>query len=274
MLTAGIIKAAPILNLISGRNEISTKMSMIQKHKFKGLAGVVALLLVTIYQPLLSQESSVQLFLDISNHAEEKYGPDMVLISGEKYHYPYRAALGNPFLTPSGTDDASVQVNGVVYENQNVKYDIYNQLIVLEFNDMAGASRSIILRAEILDQFILDDRLFKKYPHEGSVERFGQVIFEGEISCFYFWKKRYSVDSKVGQNQYSFSDPIRQSYLIRDGQVILYKGKKSFLNCFPAQERVQIKAFIKKNRIRIRKESDSGMTLLLETINQIHQDEN
>ena len=247
---------------------------MIQKHKLSGIAGSMVLLLVIIYQPLLSQEASVQSILEISDHAEEKYGPDMVLISGEKYHFPYRAALGSPFLNPSGTDDASVQVNGVVYENQDVKYDIYNQLIVLEFNDMTGASRSIILRDEILDLFILDDRLFKKYPQESSVEKFGQVIYEGEISCFYFWKKRYSVDSKVGQNQYSFSDPIRQSYLIRNAQVIPYKGKRSFLKDFPASERVQIKAFMKKNRIRIRKESDTDMRLLLESINQIRQDEN
>ncbi len=248
-------------------------MSRIQKHKFRCIAGGVAFLFVIICQPLLPQEASVQSFLEISDHADEKYGPDMVLISGEKYHYPYRAALGNPFLTPSGTDDATVQVNGVVYENQDVKYDIYNQLIVLEFNDMNGASRSIILRNEILDQFILEDKLFKKYPQKSNAEKFGQVIYEGEISCFYFWKKRYSVDSKVGQNQYSFSDPIRQSYLMMDGQVIPYKGKRSFLNCFPAQERVQIKAFMKKNLIRIRKESDTDMRLLLENINQIHQDE-
>lgn len=249
-------------------------ISLMPKHKVKGIAISLTLLLVTIYQPLLSQEASIESLLEISDHAEEKYGPDMVLINGEKYHYPYRAALGNPFLTSSGTDNASVLVNGVVYENQHLKYDIYNQLIVLEFNDMTGALRSIILRNEILDQFILDDRLFKKIPHEGSAERFGQVIYEGEISCFYFWKKRYSVDSKVGQNQYSFSDPIRQSYLMTDGQVILYKGKRSFLNCIPAQERVQIKAFMKKNRIRIRKESDTDMRLFLENINQIRQDEN
>lgn len=249
-------------------------MSMIQKHKLSGIAGSVVLLLVIIYQPLLSQEASVQLFLEISDHAEEKYGPDMVLISGEKYHYPYRAALGSPFLNPSGTDDASIQVRGVVYENQHVKYDIYNQLIILEFNDMTGALRSIILRPEILDLFILGDILFKKYPQESGVERFGQVIYEGEISCFYFWKKRYSVDSKVGQNQFSFSDPLRQSYLIRNGQVIQYKGKRSFLSCFPAKERVQIKAFMKKNRVSIRKAGDEAMRLLLENINQIHQDEN
>ena len=249
-------------------------MSMIQKHKFSGIVGSVVLLLVTIYQPLLSQETSDWSILEISDHAEEKYGPDMVLFSGEKYHYPYRAALGVPFLNTSRTDNASVQVNGVVYENQDLKYDIYNQLIVLEFNDMNGALNSIILRNEILDQFILDDRLFKKFPKEGSAERFGQVIYEGEISCFYFWKKRYSVDSKVGQNQYSFSDPIRQSYLMTDGKVILYKGKRSFLNCIPAQERVQIKAFMKKNRIRIRKESDTDMRVFLKNINQIRQDEN
>lgn len=246
---------------------------MIQKHKLSGIAGSMLLLLVFIYQPLLSQEASVQSILEISDHAEEKYGPDMVLTSGEKYHYPYRAALGNPFLIPGGTADASVQLNGVVYENQDVKYDIYNQLVVLDFIDMTGASRSIILRTEILDLFILDDRLFKKYPQEGSVERFGQVIYEGKISCFYFWKKRYSVGSKVGENQYSFSDPVRQSYLITNGQVIPYKGKRSFLNCFPARERAQIKVFMKENRVRIRKAGDETMRLLMENINQIRQDE-
>jgi len=248
-------------------------MSIMQKHKLNGIVGSLTFLLLTIFHPLLSQEASEQSILEISDHAEEKYGPDVVLISGEKYHYPYRAAHGDPFINHTGTNDASVQVNGVVYDNQDVKYDIYNQLIVLEFNDMTGASRSIILRNEILDQFILDDRLFKKFPHEGGAERFGQVIYEGEISCFYFWKKRYSVDSKVGQNQYSFSDPIRRSYLMTDEQAILYKGKKSFLNCFPEQERVQIKAFMKENRIRIRKAGDTDMRLLLENINQIRQDE-
>jgi hypothetical protein len=58
-----------------------------------------------------------------------------------------------------------------------------------------------------------------------------------------------------------------------NGQVILYKGKRSFLNCFPAKERVQIKAFMKKNRVRIRKAGDETMRLLLENINQIRQDE-
>jgi len=246
---------------------------MILKNKNRSVAGSMAILLVLIFQPLLSQEPSMQLLLAISDQAEEKYGPDMALISGEKYHYPYRAALGDPFFTPLGKKDASVQVHGEVYENLDLRFDIYNQLIVLVFNDMNEASRSIILRGELLDQFILDDRLFKKFPLEDSTERFGQVIYEGEISCFYYWKKRYSVDTKVGQNHYTFSDPIRQSFLSRDGQVIPYKGKRGFLNSFPAQERVQIKAYMKKERIRIRKASDGEMRVLLEIINQIHQDE-
>ena len=173
--------------------------------------------------PLLAQEISDLSFLEIKEDADERYGPSTDLLNGEKYHYPYRSARGNPFFEVQGEPDASIQINGILYENQKIKYDIYNQLIVLDFLDRSGAPGSIVLRNKWLDYFIIDGYRFKKFPDEKGSERFGQVIFEGNFSCVYFWEKKYSPDLQNGDKHYRFSDPIRQPYIVVQEQLLIQK---------------------------------------------------
>ena len=145
---------------------------------------------------------------------------------------------------------------------------------MLDFNNRAGASGSIVLRNELLDHFVLGGTLFKKFPNEYGSEQFGQVIFEGKTNCFYFWKKKYLLDFKVGENHYSFSNPIRQPFIMVNGYSYPYTGKRSFLKCFSRQAQLRIRTYFKENRIRIRKASDLEMHSLMEYINQLSGDEN
>ncbi|MCK4751565.1 MAG: hypothetical protein KAT15_31120 [Bacteroidales bacterium] len=218
--------------------------------------------------PLHAQDTSAISFPEIRDYIEELYGPSADLINGEKYHYPYSYSKGDPFLNLPGNHDASIQIKGKVYEKQEIKYDIYNHLVVLEINEKNGVSGSIVLRNEWLDQLILGGFQFKKFPDEFGVERFGQVIFEGKTTCFYFWKKRYMLDIMVGENHYSFSDPIRQPFIMVNGHAYPYTGMRSFLKCFSRQDQLNIRTYLKENRIRFRKATDQEMQSLMEYINQ------
>lgn len=223
---------------------------------------------LVLNSPLTSQVTQVRTGREISEYAEEQYGPATTLINGEKYYYPYRMASGDPFLEHNENELASVRIQGKLYNDQVIQYDIYNQLVVLEFIGLTGALRSIILRTELLDQFTLGKKVFRKYPAEDGSERFLQVLYEGKVSCYYFWKKRYTPDPKVGVYRYSFSEAIRQSFLTIHGEDYPFKGRRSFLQCLPGADRPTIKTYIQKNRIRIRKASDPEMHRLLEYINQ------
>ncbi len=235
----------------------------------------VSILLSILFRcwTLHSQDTLHKSYLEISNYAEERYGPSVDLINGEKYHYPYRSATGDPFFYNSESSNASIQIGGKVFENQRIRFDIYNQVIVLDFTDMNGASRSIILRTEWLDQLVIEGTLFKKYPDENGAKRFGQVVFEGKSSCIYFWTKRYVPDLKVGDNRYKFSEPIRQSYIVVNGKSFPYTGKASFLKCFSEKDQERIKSYLKKNRIRIRKSSGLEIRSLMDYINLLAGDE-
>ena len=245
----------------------------INTYMFRVWAGGLFLLLTVQLSPLFAQDATDFSFLEISEDANKRYGPSPNLLNGEKYHYPYRSARGNPFFEVKGDADASVQINGRLFEKQKIKYDIYNQLIVLDFIDRSGAPGSIVLRNEWLETLIIDGFQFKKYPDENGLERFGQVIHEDNFSCVYFWEKEYTPDLQYGEKSYRFSDPKRQAYILTHGHFSPYSGRGSLLKCFPKPIQLQIKTYLKENRIRIRKVDDLQMQSLMVYINQLSNDE-
>jgi len=240
----------------------------------KALGGGLFFLMLLLVSPVLAQDVPDFSFLEISEDANARYGPSADLLNGEKYYYPYLSAAGNPFFEVKGDQDASLQIDGKLYENQKIRYDIYNQLMVLDYKDRSGAPGSIVLRNEWLDYLIIDGYQFKKYPDENGLEQFGQVIHEGQFSCVYFWKKEYSPDFQQGEKTYRFSDPHLHSNIVVQEHFYPYSGKSKFLKCFPKQYQGKIKTYLKERRIRIRKVKNPEMKLLMVFINQLsdHED--
>lgn len=229
---------------------------------------IYGMLLLLLFSPLKSQEPVQASQTEIREDAEKKYGPIAELINGEKYYYPYWADTGDPFFLSAGSVDATIVIRGKVFENRKIRYDICNQIIILDYTDVSGASASISLRNEWVDRFLIGDMVFKKYPDEDGSDQFAQLIFEGEISCVYFWEKLYVPNLRDGEMHYKFSDPIRNASLIRGGETSPYKGKKSFLKLFPKAEQGGIKAYLKEMDIKFKKAGDDEMKLLMEFINQ------
>ena len=233
-----------------------------------GKKPIYTLLLLLIFSPLKSQEARQPSYNEIRDDAEKKYGPIADLINGEKYYYPYWADSGDPFFLPGESKGVTIVVRGKVFNNRDIRYDIFNQFIVLDYTDLSGASASIALRNEWVDEFLIGDRLFKKYPNEDGVLQFAQLIYEGEVSCVYFWEKLYTPNLQNGEKHYKFSDPVRHASIIRAGETRPYKSKKSFLKCFPKAQQAGIKSYLKEKGMKFKKAGDEEMKDLLEFINQ------
>lgn len=212
---------------------------------------------------LSSQDNSGRTYLEIRQDAMDKFGPMMDLINGEMYNFPYRAAKGNPFLNTDSSYNAVIRIGETEYENQRLRFDIYNQQVVLDFNDRFGSAGSIVLHNEWLDRFIINDMLFKKYSEEFGSDHFLQVIYEGSASCLYSWKKSYKPDLRDGEMGYKFSDPIRKSFILVNHCCYSYEGRSSFLRCFSPNIRPVIKSYLKENRIRLRRSPDREIRSLM-----------
>jgi hypothetical protein len=217
------------------------------------------------YLPLRSQDRSLAAQLE---QFDEKYGNDPRLVNGEKYYYPYSRSEGDPFLE-SSPRRATLHIGGNVFEDQAIRYDIYNQLLVLEYKDVYGANSSLVLPNARVEAFSYNRRNFKKMKGPEGKEKFFQVIYEGPVSCCYSWKKEYRLDATSGSRNYYFTEPVREAYLVTDHTFYNYRGNRSFSRVFDRENKKLIRQYVHQHHINVRTASGSQMGSLMEYCNSL-----
>ncbi|MCH7658178.1 MAG: hypothetical protein IIB05_07660 [Bacteroidetes bacterium] len=194
------------------------------------------------------------------------YGPDYNLINGIKYLYLYSNVDGHPFFGENQFHTGSLVIADREYQDVYLKYDLYNQNMILQYSPFTGGTEQILLKNEFIHEFKIDGKLFRKYSFSETGTRFYQVVTSGKIYCLYHWEKelRYSTLSL-----YNFSPQKKVSYIVMKGKPYRFKSKKQFRRLFPVQHQKEIKQFIRNNKIRLKNESDGNMRRLLEFCNQL-----
>ena len=231
--------------------------------------STISLLLSLCCSVLLSQVPADAAWEKIREDAEQKYGPLAGLVNGEKYFYPYDVSAGTPFLRESAGNDAALHMKGEVYEELTIRYDLHQQVMVLEFTDWMGAPVSIVLNREWIEEIRLGDRLFKKITDNQGKEKYAEILHDGPVGCIFFWSKEYGPKMYDGMKQFLFSDPKKEAFVRKEGKLFPFWGKRSLLKCFGENEQVQIRTYLKQNRIRIRKANRAQIFHLFEYLNQL-----
>lgn len=223
---------------------------------------VIALLGISKLYP---QQASIIAFLAES---ERKYGSDADLVNGKKYFYPYVQALGDPFFFPL-SQSAVITIHEKVFENQLLRYDIFNQELILDYQNIYGVNASLVLRKEWVKSFAFEGQTFKKMLDPDGKTSFFQVLTDGPIECLYRWSKEYQLNLTSGVQSYYFTEPARESFLRVEGNFYAYKSNRDFLKAFDSDLQKPIKAFMKQARIKVKTASDFQMRHLVEYCNSL-----
>ncbi|MEZ5069859.1 MAG: hypothetical protein R2751_02540 [Bacteroidales bacterium] len=235
--------------------------------------GLLALLLLGCGN-LSAQDPSSPALIRILEDAEKKYGPEPGLVNGQRYYYPYRNVLGNPYLEREGPESScAVCMNGRTYRQLTLRYDVYNQLLILELPDRHGATLQIVLPGNLVEEFTLGEAHFRRLPGPGGEELFAQVLGEGRVTLLAFWSKYYRTDPKMGEIRHSFSNPVRRLAVSLDGQVREFKGKRGFVHCFGRDVQKGVRAMWKASQIPLGRTSDAELAGFIESVN-VYLDEN
>lgn len=234
----------------------------------KSLTITVLLALLGL-SPLSSQQRSIT---DYLAECESKYGSDADLVNGEKYFYPYRQALGDPFLYPDA-QSAHITIQGKAFEQAELRYDIFNQKLVLDYRDIYGAVSSLVLRNEWVESFDFDDQYFVHITGPDGEPEFFQQVTDGPIACLYSWSKKYLLNLTSGVQNYYFTDASKDSFLLLDGAFYPYKNNKTFLKVFDSEKQKLVKQFIRQSKLKVQHASDSQIRHLVEYCNSLsHED--
>ncbi len=223
---------------------------------------VYPLLLSLIYQYTFAQYPDDQVAGQLNTLFDEMYGLDQKLIRGAQYYDKYPGSQGNEFL---GSDDFArgrLVINGVEYNHVDIRYDIYNQQVNLQFRNHSSAVNAVVLNNDNIEEFELNGMVFRKYFFPETGTSFFQIIAEGRITCLSFWYKNLSHRTSVDY-VYEFSDSRKKSFLLIDTILYKYSWKQTFIKLFP-ENMPGLRKYINQNNIRLRKASDSTMKKLIE----------
>jgi hypothetical protein len=197
------------------------------------------------------------------------YGLDQTLYNGKKYNYcPPAGARGNQNLFSPDYIDGSVTINGKCYQDINLNYDLFNQQLLLKYADKQGAGNIIEVSKAWLLGFRLGMMNFEFLNLEKE-PRFFQVLGEGPVRILYYWRKNLDVDGTVGSYHLTFTRAARDSYVLMDGQLKPFRTKRSLVGLFSPGYRPEIKSYLRKNKVNLRKASDQVMAELITFIGNL-----
>jgi hypothetical protein len=238
---------------------------------FRGFMNAIriipALFFLLVWGPplLTAQEPSI---IEYLAECERKYGSDADLVNGEKYFNPYSRSDGTPFLEQD-PGPAFITIRGKEFRDQRLKYDIFNQQLVLDYKDLYGSINSLVLRSEWVESFGFGTRFFRKMSGPAGGKGYYQVIHEGVISCYYRWSKQYLLNLNSGVQNYYFTEPLKAAFLEVDGQFTPIRNNRTFLRTFGEADRKSIKHFLRQSKIRVNRADDPGMRHLMEYCNTL-----
>ena len=234
----------------------------------KSLTITVLIVLLGLCQ-LYAQQTSIT---DYLTECERKYGSDADLVNGEKYFYPYRQYEGDPFFF-SESQTAVILIHDKEFEGQQLRYDLFNQKLILDFKDIYGASSSLVLRSEWVKSFAFEQQNFIRMEGPEGEPGFFQLVTDGHIRCVYKWSKDQLLNLNSGVQNYYFSDPSKQPYLLIEGQFYPYRSNKAFLKAFDPEMQKSVKQFMKQAKLKVNKAPDSQIRHLVEYCNSLYHED-
>lgn len=201
---------------------------------------------------------------------DKAYGLDPLLYNGKYYSYFVpRWTEGTQFLNGPDAVKGFVTKRGVTYDNLLLKYDVYNQQLILQYKTNTGADHLIIISDVWLEKFNLGDVHFEMLAIQDTLRRIYQVMGTGPIRALYSWSKKLDITNQIGSENHVFLPSMKESYLLIDTKLLKYKKNRSFVRLFDPAKQVVLKKYLRQHKIKVKKASNQVVTELINYCNTL-----
>lgn len=182
---------------------------------------------------------------------------DPTLINGKQYTFFVYHVEGHQYLNAEGFELGTIRIKGKTYNNQLLRYDIYNQALLLKFRDQFDAEKIIIVSDAWLTNFTIGTMFFEVVENSDGKKKITQKIDGEGISIVFEWEKTLTLNPT--SSIYKFSEPIRKGYLIINGEKFKFAGNRSFSRAFGKENEKKVRKYLRQNRIKVKKANDISL---------------
>ncbi len=186
---------------------------------------------------------------------DRQYGVDQRLVSGNFYYGANRGSIsGHPYFIDPERKTGSVVIEGVRFDDLELRYDILDNSIVLRFFPMNSAAIEISLKKDNIDNFEMDGLLFVPMPgaKNSNGQWFCQKLVDDEISYLRQKIKWLDLTNGRGGTDFEYNTTERQ-YLAVDGELYVFRGKRTLYNLFPELKK-GLKEYKREKKYVLKKE--------------------
>lgn len=199
----------------------------------------------------------------LSAYFSQRYGPDQTLVSGVRYYNLYTRFKGHRYFGEDRYVDGTLYLDRGEFKDLALKYDLYGQQVILKVILGDGNFFEVIVTDSRLKGFDLEEKHFRKVYYPLTDTMIVQVVGSAEPYCYFRWNKEVILNRTDLKDVDEFSDMKRKTYLVRNESILQYKGIRSFSKAFPGH-RNEIKAYLRQNKIRLKKAGDREMEDVLQ----------
>ncbi len=182
---------------------------------------------------LKAQQADENIISELNELVTESYGPDQHLVNGIEYINLHIRTTGHKFLDEDEFYNGRVVIDGKVYKDVFLKYDIFNQQVLLLIDHHSGGNKQLILNNLRIDEFEINGRIFHKYTFPGTGTLFYQVIGNDEMACLYHFKKQ-EIPRAIDQYTLAeFTNVQKRSYLYWQSELSCIQEQPLICRDFP-----------------------------------------
>jgi len=204
------------------------------------------------------------------NIRQEPVRENQILYNGKVWRNLFTNVKGDQFLFSKEYLPGNVTVNGKIFKNLNINYDIYNDEIITPKNNGA----IVQLNKEMVDSFTLNYQLknyrFKNTDEDSlsGIKGFVNVLYEGKSALYVKYRKE--IDLLAVDDKYDLFFQTHKIYLVRKGLVYQINGKNDLLKILQ-EDKSQIKAFMKKNGLKVSKKEPESFVPVIRYYDSLRQ---
>ena len=204
---------------------------------------------------------------ELEQFFSERYGPDQKLYNGVRYYNLHELSEGHKFLGENRYQEGKVVIDGQLYDNLQLKYDIYKQQVILLFEKPGSGYDEIIINNLRLEEFQLGGKVFRKYYFPETDTLLFQV-HEGQdlLILNHFYKRWIWRPEKRSMSEFSL--PKRRTFILIPSGLHEISNNRSFAGLFPEQKKA-LMTFLRGEKIKIRRANDLQLQKILVYCNQI-----
>ncbi|MCK4745443.1 MAG: hypothetical protein KAT15_00330 [Bacteroidales bacterium] len=205
-------------------------------------------------------------FPDLVDHA---FGLDQDLVNGVQYYNRYLRSQGHPYFLEDRFENGSVTVDGKLYQDVKLKYDLFSQRVELEYKTFSGGDNRLITVAEHMDAFRLGLYKFSRLELDGTTARFYQVIASDHFTCLVHWQKKLIPINSSTVYIEQFTKPSRTYWLELDGRTEPISNRKTFAKLFPLDKQQEIRRLIRQKHFSFRNATPDEIIRLIHEVSDL-----